>query len=120
MGIKTYKIICLYVLYMKYKTYLFDLDGVLINSVEIQHLTIIQAINDVIHCDITIHPNYELILLPIFKSTITTLEKLEILSTYITLDTNTITQIYNKKKNLLTYILTIFLLTKSKLNYYSI
>jgi HAD superfamily hydrolase (TIGR01509 family) len=85
---------------MKYKTYLFDLDGVLINSDEIQHLTIIQAINDVIQYNITIHPNYNLILLPLLKSTITTLEKLENLTQYITLDENTIVQIYKKKKEL--------------------
>jgi beta-phosphoglucomutase-like phosphatase (HAD superfamily) len=75
---------------MKYKTYLFDLDGVLIDSDQIQFLTIIQAINDVIHYDITMHSEYMLMILPLLKSTITTLEKLENLTRYITLDDNTI------------------------------
>ena len=58
---------------MKYKKYLFDLDGVLVDSSDIQYQSTIDAINRYTKIDITTEID------KILKSTITTKKKLNYL-----------------------------------------
>jgi beta-phosphoglucomutase-like phosphatase (HAD superfamily) len=79
---------------MKYKYYLFDLDGVLVNTDHIQYETTREAILDIKNYDISIEPTVN----EKFCSTITTIEKLQLLSKYIFLSTNEIEIIYQNKR----------------------
>lgn len=81
---------------MKYNTYLFDLDGVLVDTDEIQYKTTRDAVYDILKFDISINIKLE----EIFRSTITTIHKLEILRNYLNFDIDMISIIYNKKKEL--------------------
>jgi len=81
---------------MKYNTYLFDLDGVIVNTDSIQYNTIKEAIHNLLHYDISIHNELD----SIFKSTITSIDKLRILSNYISIDAKMMDIIYMKKKEL--------------------
>jgi HAD superfamily hydrolase (TIGR01509 family) len=79
---------------MKFNTYLFDLDGVLVNTDEIQYITIKTAVKNILNYDIS----SDTIIDNIFRSTITTIEKLNILSKKIGLDESSINLIYKTKK----------------------
>ncbi len=79
---------------MKYINYLIDLDGVLVNTDDIQYITIKEALYDILKIDISEKD----IINNIFKSTIPTMEKLELLSNYYIIDENKINEIYNLKK----------------------
>jgi HAD superfamily hydrolase (TIGR01509 family) len=79
---------------MKYKYYLFDLDGVIVNTDEIQYKTTVNIISEILNYEVS----NDTVLDKVFRSTITTLEKLNILSSYLNLDKNMIDDIYNKKK----------------------
>jgi len=81
---------------MKYNSYLFDLDGVLVNTDHIQYDTIKESVYELINYDISKNNDLD----NIFRSTITTLDKLNILSNYIFLNQETIDIIYNRKKQL--------------------
>ena len=79
---------------MKYNTYLFDLDGVLVNTDAIQYNCTKEAIHEILNYDISLNK----IINDTFKSTITTIDKLHFLSQYIKIDEKTIDIIYNNKK----------------------
>jgi beta-phosphoglucomutase len=81
---------------MKYNTILFDLDGVIVNTDNIQYETIKQSVYEILNFDISQNNNIN----EMFKSTITTLDKLKFLSNYITIDHNKIDIIYTNKKQL--------------------
>jgi beta-phosphoglucomutase len=81
---------------MKYNTFLFDLDGVIVNTDNIQYETIKQSVYEILNYDISQNNNIN----EVFKSTITTVDKLKKLSNYITVDNNTIDIIYTNKKQL--------------------
>jgi len=81
---------------MKYTSYLFDLDGVLVNTDEIQYKTTSDAILHILNYNISCDCKIE----SVFRSTITTLEKLHFLSTYLALSEDIIHIIYEKKKEL--------------------
>lgn len=80
----------------KYDTFLFDLDGVLVNSDKIHYNSTIEALKNVI--------NYNLIdnneINSILKSTITTLDKLNYLKLKHILNDEQIINIYENKKNI--------------------
>jgi HAD superfamily hydrolase (TIGR01509 family) len=79
---------------MKFNTYLFDLDGVLVNTDEIQYITIKTAVKDILNYDISRDTSID----NIFRSTITTIEKLNILSKKIGFNETKINLIYETKK----------------------
>lgn len=79
---------------MKYTTFLFDLDGVLVNTDEIQYQTTRCSVLEILNYDISNNFKVD----KIFRSTITTLEKLYFLSSYISLNEDTIQNIYQRKK----------------------
>jgi len=81
---------------MKYTNYLFDLDGVLVNTDHIQYKTTIDAVYEILNYDVA--SNIELDV--IFKSTIFTLDKLYSLSNYTDINEEIINKIYTKKKQL--------------------
>jgi HAD superfamily hydrolase (TIGR01509 family) len=81
---------------MAFKTFLFDLDGVLVDTDEIQYKTTHDAIFELLHFDISTNTELE----NIFKSTITTIEKLDFLINYLSFDFSMIKIIYNRKKEL--------------------
>ena len=77
-----------------YKVYLFDLDGVLVNTDEIQYISIKTALKDILHYELSADEH----MVNIFKSTITTIAKLKILLETTKFDENTLNLIYNTKK----------------------
>ena len=81
---------------MSYRTYLFDLDGVLTDTDYIQYQTICEAIKEILNYDILEVP----ILVSVFKTTITTLEKLQFLKKHLFIDNKIIDIIYKRKKEL--------------------
>ena len=81
---------------MKYNTFLFDLDGVIVNTDNIQYETIKQSVYEILNYDISQNNNIN----NVFKSTITTVDKLKILSHSITIDDDKINLIYTNKKKL--------------------
>jgi len=81
---------------MAFKTFLFDLDGVLVDTDEIQYKTTHDAIFELLHFDISTNTELE----NIFKSTISTIEKLNFLINYLSFDFSMIKIIYNRKKEL--------------------
>ena len=78
---------------MKYKVILFDLDGVLVDTTNIQIISTIQAINEEINEKIDNRED----IVSIIKKTITTLEKLNIIKNKLKLNIN-IDRVYNRKK----------------------
>ena len=78
---------------MKYKVILFDLDGVLVDTTNIQIISTIQAINEEINEKIDDRED----IVSIIKKTITTLEKLNIIKNKLKLNIN-IDRVYNRKK----------------------
>ena len=81
---------------MKYNYYLFDLDGVIVNTDHIQYKSICDAITEIISYDISSDLKVD----AVFRSTITTLEKLNFLSNYVPLNKSLISDIYERKKQL--------------------
>lgn len=81
---------------MKYKAYLFDLDGVIVNTDYIQYNSTKESIYDLINYDISTNNDID----NVFKSTITTLEKLKFLSNIIEIDEEQINKIYERKKKI--------------------
>lgn len=81
---------------MKYNTFLFDLDGVIVNTDNIQYETIKKSVYEILNYDISQNNNIN----KVFKSTITTVDKLKILSHSITIDDDKINLIYTNKKKL--------------------
>ena len=79
---------------MLYKSYLFDLDGVLVDSVDIQYQSTIDAINK--HTKIKITAEIDTIL----KSTITTKKKLEYFVEQNIISNAQLLDIYNEKKKI--------------------
>ena len=79
---------------MLYSNYLFDLDGVLVNSVDIQYQSTIDAINKYTKIDIT--NKFDNIL----KSTITTKKKLQYFVEKNIISKEQIVDIYNEKKKI--------------------
>lgn len=78
----------------KYKYYLFDLDGVLVDTTELQYLTTREAILQITNFNIEIDENIN----KIFKSTITTIKKLEKINEMNIITKNQIQEIYDLKK----------------------
>jgi HAD superfamily hydrolase (TIGR01509 family) len=81
---------------LKYKLYLFDLDGVLVNTNDLQYITIKQAIKDIVNYDISTNKEID----NIFKSTITSLDKLKYLNKKKIINSESIQKIYEKKKEI--------------------
>ena len=79
---------------MLYNNYLFDLDGVLVDSVDIQYQSTIDAINKHIKIDITTEID------KILKSTITTKKKLDYLVEQNIISSAQLLDIYNEKKKI--------------------
>ena len=79
---------------MKYKKYLFDLDGVLVDSSDIQYQSTIDAINRYTKIDITTEID------KILKSTITTKKKLNYLIEQNIISNAQLLDIYNEKKKI--------------------
>ena len=79
---------------MKYKNFLFDLDGVLVDSFDIQYQSTIDAINNYIKIDITAKID------KILKSTITTKKKLDYLVKQNIISNAQLLDIYNEKKKI--------------------
>jgi beta-phosphoglucomutase len=84
---------------MKYKYYLFDLDGVIVNTDEIQYNSTKDAVFEFINYDIS--KDYEVS--DVFRTTITTLEKLNFLKSRVPLIEQYISDIYKRKKQLADY-----------------
>jgi len=80
---------------MKYKYYLFDLDGVLVNTDYIQYSTTKESIFELINYDISTNPEIN----NLIKSTIRTLEKLKILVKMNIIRESQIEEIYTLKKS---------------------
>jgi len=81
---------------LKYKLYLFDLDGVLVNTDNLQYITIKQAIKDIVNYDISTNKEID----NIFKSTITSLDKLKYLNKKNIINLESVQIIYEKKKEI--------------------
>jgi HAD superfamily hydrolase (TIGR01509 family) len=81
---------------LKYSNYLFDLDGVLVDTTEIQYESTLNAVINLLDYNIKNDTNVD----KIFRSTITTLDKLKYLSTIVPIDKDTIELIYQTKKNI--------------------
>lgn len=79
---------------MKYKNFLFDLDGVLVDSFDIQYQSTIDAINNYTKIDITAKID------KILKSTITTKKKLDYLVEQNIISNAQSLDIYNEKKKI--------------------
>jgi HAD superfamily hydrolase (TIGR01509 family) len=79
---------------MKYKYYLFDLDGVLVNTDYIQYSTTKESIFELINYDISTNPEIN----NLIKSTIRTLEKLKILVKMNIISESQIEEVYTLKK----------------------
>ena len=79
---------------MKYKNFLFDLDGVLVDSFDIQYQSTIDAINNYTKIDITAEID------KILKSTITTKKKLDYLGEQNIISNAQLLDIYNEKKKI--------------------
>ena len=80
---------------LKYNTYLFDLDGVLVNTDSIQYETTKRAVKEIVGYDISQEEEVD----KIFKSTITTIDKLKFLSKKIFFEEKLIEDIYHAKKS---------------------
>jgi beta-phosphoglucomutase-like phosphatase (HAD superfamily) len=78
---------------MKYKVILFDLDGVLVDTVDIQIISTLQALSEEIDEEINERED----IVSIIKKTITTSEKLNIIKNQLKLNIN-IDRVYNRKK----------------------
>ena len=79
---------------MKYKYYLFDLDGVLVNTDYIQYLTTKESIIELVNYDISINQEIN----NLIKSTIRTVEKLKVLVEKNIISEGIIQEIYSLKK----------------------
>ena len=79
---------------MKYNNYLFDLDGVLVNTVNIQYDSTIKAISKYVNISLLKNQNIDNIL----KSTITTINKLDYLIKENIISDKDKLNIYNEKK----------------------
>lgn len=79
---------------MKYNVYLFDLDGVLVNTDNLQFMCTLNAINEITNNDINKYDN----IINIIKSTITTIEKLKKLCELNIINENQVNSIYDLKK----------------------
>ena len=79
---------------MKYNNYLFDLDGVLVNTANIQYDSTIKAISKYVNISLLKNQNIDNIL----KSTITTINKLDYLIKENIISDKDKLNIYNEKK----------------------